>query len=235
MQLATQRSFNLVIDEFQEFYNVNEAVFSDMQNIWDSYRKRTRMNLIISGSVYSLMQKIFQNSKEPLFGRADNIIKLSAFDIKTLKEIMHDYYPEYINDDLLAFYTFTGGIPKYIELFCDNGKLNVDGMIEFMVRENSSFTEEGKYLLIEEFGKNYATYFSILSAISGGINTQPKIESILGNKSIGGQLKRLIEDYKIIVRQRPVFSKEGTQAVRYEIQDNFIRFWFNYFDKYHKN
>lgn len=232
MELATQRSFNLVIDEFQEFFHINEAVFSDMQNIWDSYRKRTRVNLIISGSVYSLMQKIFQNSKEPLFGRADNIIKLSAFDIATLKEIMHDFFPEYTNDDLLALYTFTGGIPKYIELFCDSGRLDVDGMIEFMVRENSSFTEEGKNLLIEEFGKNYATYFSILSAISGGINTQPKIESTLGNKSIGGQLKRLIEDYQIIVRQRPVFSKEGTQAVRYEIQDNFIRFWFNYFDRY---
>jgi AAA+ ATPase superfamily predicted ATPase len=190
------------------------------------------MNLIISGSVYSLMQKIFQDSKEPLFGRADNIIKLSVFDIATLKEIMHDYYPEHTNDDLLALYTFTGGIPRYIELFCDSGKLDVDGMIEFMVRENSSFTDEGKNLLIEEFGKNYATYFSILSAISGGINAQPKIESALGNKSIGGQLKRLIEDYQIIVRQRPVFSKEGTQAVRYEIQDNFIRFWFNYFDRH---
>ncbi|MBW6537709.1 MAG: AAA family ATPase [Mariniphaga sp.] len=232
MELAAQRSFNLIIDEFQEFFNINEAVFSDMQNIWDSYRKRTRMNLIISGSVYSLMKKIFQNSKEPLFGRADNIIKLSAFDIATLKEIMHDFFPEYTNDDLLALYTFTGGIPKYIELFCDSGRLDVDGMIEFMVRENSSFTEEGKNLLIEEFGKNYATYFSILSAISGGTNTQPKIESALGNKSIGGQLKRLIEDYQIIVRQRPVFSKEGTQAVRYEIQDNFIRFWFNYFDRH---
>lgn len=33
MELGTQRSFNLVIDEFQEFYNVNESVFSDMQNI----------------------------------------------------------------------------------------------------------------------------------------------------------------------------------------------------------
>ena len=232
MELALQRSFNLVIDEFQEFSNINVSVFSDMQNIWDSYRKRTHMNLIISGSVYSLMQKIFRNAKEPLFGRADNIIKLSAFNITTLKEILYDYYPGYTNDDLLAFYTFTGGIPKYIELFCDNGRLDVDGMIDFMVHENSPFIEEGKNLLVEEFGKNYATYFSILSAISGGINTQPNIESALGDKSIGGQLKRLIEDYNIIIRQLPVLAKKGTQAVRFEIQDNFIRFWFNYFDRY---
>jgi len=54
----------------------------------------------------------------------------------------------------------------------------------------------------------------------------------LGDKSIGGQIKRLIEDYNIIVRQRPILAKEGSQAVRYEIQDNFIRFWFNYFDRH---
>lgn len=232
MELASTRSFNLVIDEFQEFYNVNEAVFSDMQNIWDMYRKKSRMNLIVSGSIYSLMQKIFQNSKEPLFGRADNIIKLSAFDLSTLKEIMHDYRPDYTPDDLLAMYTFTGGVPKYIELFCDNAAMSVDEMISFMIRENSPFTDEGKNLLIEEFGKNYTIYFSILSAISGGINTQPEIEAALGDKSIGGQIKRLIEDYNIIVRQRPILAKEGSQTVRYEIQDNFIRFWFNYFDRY---
>ena len=232
MELASNKAFNLVIDEFQEFYNIDESVYSDMQNIWDAYRRKSKMNLIVSGSIYSLMQKIFQSKKEPLFGRADNIIKLSAFDLSTLKDIMRDYRSGYTNDDLLALYSFTGGVPKYVELFCDNQMLSVDEMISFMVRENSPFTDEGKNLLIEELGKNYATYFSILSAISGGINTQPGIEAALGDKSIGGQIKRLIEDYNIIVRQRPILAKEGSQTVRYEIQDNFLRFWFNYFDRY---
>ena len=232
MEQARRMPFNLVIDEFQEFYNINESIYSNLQNLWDQYRMESRMNLIVSGSVYSLMQKIFRNSKEPLFGRADNIIKLSAFSTDTLKEILHDYRPEYTHDDLLALYTFTGGTPKYVELFCDNNVLDVDGMISFMVRDNSPFIDEGKYLLIEEFGKNYATYFSILSAISGGINTQPAIEAALGEKSIGGQLKRLIEDYNVIARKRPILAKEGTQAIRYEITDNFLRFWFNYFDRY---
>ena len=202
MELSVSRAFNLVIDEFQEFYNINESVYSDMQNLWDQYRKKSRMNLIVSGSIYSLMQKIFQNSKEPLFGRADNIIKLSAFSLTTLKEIIHDHRPDYSNDDLLALYAFTGGVPKYVELFCDNGALSVDEMINFMIRENSPFTDE------------------------------PEIEAALGNKSIGGQIKRLIEDYNIIVRKRPILAKEGSQTVRYEIQDNFIRFWFNYFDRH---
>ena len=208
MQLSTQRTFNLVIDEFQEFYTINESIFSDMQNIWDQYRKSSHMNLIVSGSIYSLMQKIFQDNKEPLFGRADNIIKLSAFSLSVLKEIMHEYAPTHSNDDLLALYTFTGGVPKYVELFCDNHTLHVESMIHFMARDNS-----------------------ILSAIAGGRNTQAEIEAALGEKSAGGYLKRLIDDYNIIIRQRPILAKESSTTVRYEICDNFIRFWFNYFDR----
>ena len=232
MEIGVQKSFNLVIDEFQEFFNINEAIYSDMQNIWDQYRRRTKINLILSGSVYSLMHKIFQNSEEPLFGRADNIIKLSPFDTETLKQIIGDYNPDFQNDDLLALYCFTGGIPKYLEILCDGCELKVERMIEFIARENSPFTDEGKNLLIEEFGKNYGTYFSILSAVSGGINTQPDIMTALGDKSIGGQIKRLIEDYNVLKRLRPIGTKEGTQRVRYEIADNFLQFWFNYFDRH---
>ena len=232
MEIGTQKSFNLIIDEFQEFFNINEAIYSDMQNLWDQYRRKTKVNLLLSGSVYSLMHKIFQNSEEPLFGRADNIIKLSPFDTDTLKTIIRDYNPDYQNDDLLALYSFTGGIPKYLEIICDGCEPKVERMIEFIVRENSPFIEEGKNLLIEEFGKNYGTYFSILNAVSGGINTQPDIMSALGDKSIGGQIKRLIEDYNVLKRLRPIGSKESTQAVRYEIADNFLQFWFNYFDRY---
>ena len=232
MEIGTQKSFHLVIDEFQEFFNINEAIYSDMQNIWDQYRRKTKVNLILSGSVYSLMHKIFQNSEEPLFGRADNIIKLSPFETDTLKLIICDYNIDFQNDDLLALYCFTGGIPKYLEILCDGCELKVDRMIEFIVRENSPFTDEGKNLLIEEFGKNYGTYFSILSAVSGGINTQPDIMAALGDKSIGGQIKRLIEDYNVLKRIRPIGSKEGTQRVRYEITDNFLQFWFHYFDRH---
>lgn len=56
-EIGKTRSFNIVIDEFQEFYNIRPDVFSDMQNLWDEYRQETKINLVISGSVYSLMQR----------------------------------------------------------------------------------------------------------------------------------------------------------------------------------
>lgn len=49
--------------------------------------------------------------------------------------------------------------------------------------------------------------------------------------SIGGQMKRLEDDYAVIRRKRPILSKEGTQNVRYEIADNFLRFWFRYINR----
>ena len=189
------------------------------------------MNLILCGSLYSFMQKIFTDAKEPLFGRADNFIKLSPFDLGTLKEILKEHRPKFSSDELLALYTFTGGIPKYLELLCDNSPLSINGMIDFMVRDNSPFVDEGKNLLVEEFGKNYGAYFPILSAVSGGITTQHGIEAAVGDKSTGGYIKRLIEDYHVLSR-RPVLAKEGSQTVRYEIIDNFLQFWFNYFDRY---
>lgn len=231
MHTAQTTSFNLIIDEFQEFYNINSTIYSDMQNIWDQYRLKTKMNLIVSGSVYSLMRKIFESEKEPLFGRSDAILKISPFKIETIKEIIYDYAPHYTNEDLLALYAFTGGVPKYIEQFFDNAITTKDAMIEYMIRENSTFIDEGKNILIEEFGKDYGTYFSILSSIASGINTQTAIESELGGKSIGGNLKRLIEDYNVIKRVRPIMSKEGSQSVRYEISDNLLRFWFKYINR----
>jgi AAA+ ATPase superfamily predicted ATPase len=232
MEAGMNRPFNLVIDEFQEFDYINKSVFSDIQNYWDQYRKKSKVNLIISGSVYSLITRIFKNSKEPLFGRADNILTLKAFPPSILKEIMRDNYSEYTNDDLLGLYTFTGGIPKYIEQFCDQGALSVSKMIDFMAREDSPFIDEGQNLLINEIGKNYGVYFSILSAVSGGATAQNAIADRVGDVSISGHIKRLIEDYQILTRRRPILAKEGSHTVRYEIEDNFLHFWFAYFEKY---
>ena len=174
-EIGKTRSFNIVIDEFQEFYNIRPDVFSDMQNLWDEYRQETKINLVISGSVYSLMQKIFTDHGEPLFGRADNILCLRSFNTKVLKQIMEDFAPGYSNDDLLALYTLTGGVPKYVELFCDNQALSVDRIYDFVFSENSLFIDEGRNLLITEFGKNYGIYFSILLEIANGHYTQGEI------------------------------------------------------------
>lgn len=233
MNLGRTQSFNLVIDEFQEFFYINQAVYSQMQDIWDRYKDITHVNLIASGSVYTLMHSIFLDAKEPLYGRCDSVMKIKPFDTSVLKQILSDYNPLYTNDDLLALYTYTGGIPKYIEAFMDNGCTTMNSMVDYMMRPYSFFQTEGKALLVQEFGKKYGNYFAILSSIANGENTIQKLTNVMGDSSITGYLKRLEEDYELIEKKRPIFSKEGTQTVRFEISDLFMRYWFRYFTKYH--
>ncbi|MFI3294359.1 MAG: ATP-binding protein [Rikenellaceae bacterium] len=227
---GVNRKFTLVVDEFQELDNINSSIFSDIQNYWDQYRTKTNINFVVSGSIFSMMKKIFQDKREPLFGRADAIMKISAFTTETLKEIMRDYKPNYTNDELLALYTFTGGVPKYVELLVDNKSLAIPQMIAYICQSASPFIDEGRNLLIGEFGKKYGNYFSILNAISSGRNTQSQIADFVGDKSIGGQLSKLEAVYEVVKKVRPIFAKETSQTVRYEISDNFLRFWFRYIE-----
>ena len=231
LEQGKNQKFTLVIDEFQEFINIDESIYSDIQNYWDQYRVATHVNFIVSGSIYSLMTKIFQDKKEPLFGRADAMMKLTPFTTSVLKEIMKDYKPDYTNDELLALYTYTGGVPKYVELLVDNEALSIPKMIKYVCQSDSPFIDEGRNLLIQEFGKKYGNYFSILDAISSGIYTQSHIEVFMGEKSIGGQLSKLETVYEVIKKQRPIFAKEGSQTVRYEVSDTFLRFWFRYIER----
>ncbi len=231
MELSVSRGFTIVIDEFQEFLQINSSIYSDIQNVWDSYKDRSKLNLVLSGSIYSLMRRIFEDRKEPLFGRADTKIHLKPFTIITLKEILTEVYPAFTPDDLLSLYMFSGGVAKYVELFVNAGAFSRDQQIDLMFDEFSLFLEEGKNLLIEEFGKEYTTYFSILSLIASSKTSRSEIESLL-ERNVGGYLDRLENEYTIIRKIKPMFAKEGSRTVKYEIVDNFFNFWFRFIYKY---
>ena len=230
INFSKESSFTLIIDEFQEFFNINSSVYSDLQKIWDLKKKQSRLNLIFSGSVYSLMTKIFQNNKEPLFGRADEKIFLKSFNINILKEILRDTNVNFSNNDLLAFYSITGGIAKYVELFIDKNCTTLDKMLFEILQNNSLLIDEGKNVLIDEFGKDYYMYFSILSLIASSKTSRMEIESIL-EKSVGGYLDKLENDFNIIKSIKPIFNKPNSRKQKYFIEDNFLKFWFRYIYK----
>lgn len=231
MELSQTKNFTLVIDEFQEFNTVNPSVYSEMQNIWDRNKRTSKINLILCGSIYSLMSKIFEHAKEPLFGRATARIHVKAFTISTLKEILADYRPNYSNDDLLAFYLVTGGVAKYVELLIEAKALSFKSIINTVLSENSLFLDEGKNVLIDEFGKEYGNYFSILSLIASSKTSRVEIESIM-EMPVGGFLDRLENEFSLITKVRPIFSKPGSRSVKYRINDNFLNFWFRFIYKY---
>ena len=230
LEIGKTKSFTLIIDEFQEFYRINESLYSSIQKLWDTHKNSTYIHLITCGSIYSLMKKIYEDNKEPLFGRCDFKIELKPLKVSVLKEILSDYNA-YSHENLLDFYLLSGGVAKYIELFALYKAFDFKTMVERIIEPNSLFLDEGKNRLIEEFGKEYGTYFSILSLIASSKTSKSEIESIL-EKNISGHLSRLENDYNIIKSIKPINAKANAKVQKYEITDNFLAFWFRFIFKY---
>ena len=231
MGIARHRNFTLVLDEFQNLSHARVSIFSDIQNVWDANKEECRINLVICGSIYSKMKKIFEDKDEPLFGRATARFKIRPFSIATLKKIMLDSNPSYSHEDLLAMYLVTGGVAKYVELLVTRGALTKDAIIRDVLSVGSYFLDEGQEMLRDEFGKDYGNYFSILSALATGETSRGEIKSYTGVEA-GGYLDKLENDYGIIDRKRPYLAGDMSKNVEYSISDNFLNFWFRFIYRY---
>ena len=227
MKYGKEHHFTIVFDEFQNFLKVNPAIPSHIQDIWDRYHESTMVNLVTCGSIYSMMHKIFDNDDEPLYGRKDCEIRLKPFRISVIKEILHDYNPNYTAEDLLCLYMLTGGVAKYIALLMDAGATDKESMLKWATALESPFITEGRELVLSEFGKDYANYLSILQLVAGGMTVQNQIDNIIG-KNTGTYLKRLEEDYNYVSKLVPMFSKPGCRNLRWSVEDCFLRFWFRF-------
>lgn len=231
MRLAEQRPITVIIDEFQEFLKVNPSIFSSIQKLWDLHKGAARINLVVSGSAYTLMQKIFKTKKAALYGRETAFLEIEPFRTGVLKQILSEYAPGYSNEDLLALWAFTGGVAKYVEMLIDAGAFTREAMLERIVREDSVFLDEGKAVLVDEFGKEYGTYFSILAAIASGRTTRNEIIQAVG-RDAGGYLARLETDYAVIAKHQPLFAAKSSRTAHYRLNDNFFIFWFRFVFKY---
>ena len=230
LEVARREQLIVIFDEFQEFFSINKTVYSDLQKLWDLHKSSIKMHAIFIGSVYSLMHKIFQDEKQPLFGRADRILNIKAFSLKTMEEILKDkniFNPE----NFFNFYVITGGMPKYLDISFNENAKDIESLLNIIFQKDSLFLTEGKNLLIEELGRDYLTYFTILELISQGKTGRGEIESLL-EKDIGGYLQRLESDYGIISRHRPITAKIHTRNQKYKIVDNFLNFWFRFIYRY---
>ena len=231
MELSKTRPLTLMIDEFQDFNRVNSAIFSQIQKIWDKKKGEAKINLIVCGSVYSMMTKLFRDKKEPLYGRQTEFLKIEPFAPSVVKEILGCYNPDYTKEDLLALYTYTGGVAKYVELLMDAGATTAEKMLGRIIAKNSYFIPEGKNMLIEEFGRDYGRYFDILKLIATGHNTRGDIEGIL-HVEVSGYMTRLENDYGLIAKNKPMFQKSANKNIVYAVSDLFLQFWFRFIYKY---
>ncbi len=226
----------VVFDEFQNFEYVDPSVFSTLQNLWDSGKDTIKGTFIFIGSIHTLMQKIFEGAKEPLFGRATSRIYLEPLDPDVIAEILSDYHLDPAAH-LLFYFTLFDGIPKYyflLDRYRLYGKSHAEIVRKLFCEADAPLQQEGKDLLIEEFGKNYHLYFSVLQVVAGGETQMARIADGAGINvnSISKYLEELTTYYQVLERRIPVTEHKHDKKIgRYYIKDHALRFWFRYIFK----
>lgn len=214
----------VIIDEIQNALKKFPEFISFLQQLLDQFKEK---KVAVTGSLISVMKKVVENYKSPVFGRFDFIIKLNELDLKTILEIMTDL--GYSREDALKYYSVFGGIPKYYELL---ETLKPGDFYEFI---NLMFFQYPRplfneiYLMLkEEIGKEFSTYFGILDVIARKGNTFGTIASAMNmvSTSISKYMAALISDYEIVRKDQPISKKK--KRTHYFINSNIIDFWFTY-------
>lgn len=227
MKESLNRHFTVFFDEFQNLQKVNPAIFSEIQDLWDRYHRESHLHLVASGSIQSLMKRIFEDENEPLYGRPTSKFILLPFRIDVLKQIFRDHCPNYKNEDLLCLYTITGGVAKYVELLMDAQCYTKEKMLNYVCRPDSYFLSEGRDLMNQEFSDESNTYFSVLQLIAGGLTKRSEIDGAM-QKDMGVYLQNLEKNFLLVKRLKPVLAKPNSKVSAYEISDQFLRFWFRF-------
>ena len=212
----------IILDEFQNFLRVDSSVFSVLQKVWDEYKGDSL--LILCGSYAGMMKRIFNDSREPLFGRADHLIELKAFAFEDVYEMLSSF--GYSLADIVKWYAVLGGVPHYLWRIQEK-KLPGTSLEELFFSPFAPFREEGRNLLITEFGSEHPGYFAVLKAI--GTNDRDASEIVdrtaMERTKAMKYVSELADRYGIIEKVENMLSS-SKRGLRYRIADNFLSFWF---------
>jgi len=225
--LPEDERFYLAIDEFSYMIQNDKTMLSSLQKFWDTFLSQTKICLIVSGSIFGLMEEKVLSKSSPLYGRRSRDILLEDLSLKDSLKFLDMPFK-----DELKTYMAIGGIPEYLlkAHYYDDSISFIEN--EFLTKDGY-FYREPYFILSQEF-KTINTYFSILDGISKG-NTRPtEIANHCGieTKNIYPYLENLIR-LGFVKRQTPITDQNRSGI--YKIKDVFFDFWFNFVHKNREN
>ena len=213
----------IVIDEFQYIGKSNPAFPSVFQRIWEELLKDRSVMVILCGSLISMMMSQTLAYTSPLYGRRNAQIRMTQIPFRYYKE----FFSQKDDRELVEMYAITGGVPKYIELFSENG--DIYKAIQRNVLNPSGYLYDEPNFLLQQEVSEIGSYFSVIKAIAAGNHKLSAIATVLEVKAtnLTRYLQTLI-DLDILEREVPVTEENPEKSKKglYRIKDNYIRFWF---------
>ncbi len=222
-RLRQRAPFILIFDEYQYLCQVQPAFSSYLQKWWDEHWKDSDITLVLCGSVTSMMYRETLASSAPLYGRSTCQILLKPISFQFLS----DFLPDRSEEELVHFYSFTGGVPRYLELVAPY-RTGARALKELVLHPNGVLHNEAKQLLQDEI-QTPNICWSLLHAIGSGAH---RISEIAGRlQEPANKLTRYLEllrDLCLVERQTPVLERTPGKSKKgiYVVSDPFCRLWF---------
>lgn len=182
----TDNRFALFLDEFPYLVEQSPELPSVLQKLVDE--KQLKYNLVLCGSSQNMMYGLFLDSTAPLYGRADEIMRLTPIRLPYIQEALHLDAVSAIEE-----YAVWGGVPRYWELRENRNSLD-DALWHNILSVNGTFYEEPVKLFQDDV-KDIVKTSTVMSYIGSGANRLSEIAARCNEPAtnLSRPLKKLID------------------------------------------
>ncbi len=215
------RRFTLCLDEFPYLVEQSPELPSVLQKMVDE--KQLKYNLVLCGSSQNMMYGLFLDSTAPLYGRADEIMRLAPIRLPYIQEALHLDAVSAIEE-----YSVWGGIPRYWELRESRKSLD-DALWHNILSVNGTLYEE-PIKLFQDDVKDIVKTSTIMSYIGTGANRLSEIAARCNEPAtnMSRPLRKLI-DLGFLEKDVPFGAEEkNAKKSLYKIADPFMSFYYQF-------
>lgn len=221
LNYRTTAHFSLCIDEFPFLVRVDATLPSILQKLLDT--KQLKYSILLCGSSQQMMQGLVLDAAEPLYGRADVILKLEPIKPRFLQEVLSLDAISTVEE-----YAVWGGVPRYWEL--REREQTLWEAVKYNVLDvNGTLYEEPDRLFMDDLTQT-ALSATLLSLVGNGVNRISEIAAKMGKPAteLSRPLGKLIA-LGFLQREQPFGeSVRSSKRSLYKLADPFMAFFYRY-------
>ena len=217
----TDKRFTICLDEFPYLVEQSPELPSVLQKLVDE--KQLKYNLVLCGSSQNMMYGLFLDSTAPLYGRADEIMRLAPIRLPYIQEALSLDAMNAIEE-----YSVWGGVPRYWELRENKSSLD-DALWHNILSVNGTLYEEPVKLFQDDV-KDIVKTSTIMSYIGSGANRLSEIAARCNEPAtnLSRPLKKLI-DLGFLEKDVPFgIDEKNAKKSLYKIADPFMAFYYQF-------
>ena len=217
----TDKRFTLCLDEFPYLVEQSPELPSVLQKLVDE--KQLKYNLVLCGSSQNMMYGLFLDSTAPLYGRADEIMRLTPIRLPYIQEALNLNAMNAIEE-----YAIWGGVPRYWEL--RENRISLDDAMWHNILSVNGALYEGPIKLLQDDVKDIVKTSTIMSYIGTGANRLSEIAARCNEPAtnLSRPLKKLV-DLGFLEKDVPFgIDEKNAKKSLYKIADPFMAFYYQF-------